>query len=239
MVSQPKKRILIKISGGCLQASNSSEFFDHDKLIDLCLQIKEISKTYQVGLVVGGGNLWRGKSNYLQELHDQTSHYIGMLATVMNGLVFHDFLAAVGVKSKVYSSLQCGQVANQINILNLREELGTDQVLIFTGGAGIPYVSTDTGSAIRAIEIGADIILMGKDNVDGVYSDDPKKNPDAVFYDKMSYDQIIQNKLSVMDNASVNICKENNIKILVFNQSSKNAFVRALNDDIVMTKISS
>ncbi|WP_391591904.1 Uridylate kinase [[Mycoplasma] cavipharyngis] len=233
-----KKRILIKISGGCLQSSDQKELFDPKKLENLCQQIKIIAQNYTVGIVVGGGNLWRGKNNYLNQLNDQTSHYVGMLATIMNALVLHDFLKAINVRAKVYSAIDVAKITEPFNFLHIENDLVSDQVLIFAAGTGMPYVSTDTCSAVRAIEMQAEYILMGKDNVAGVYNHDPKKDPNAIFYHQLSYDKIINDKLAVMDLTAVSLCKENKIKILVFNQSEKDAFIRALENKITLTTIS-
>lgn len=232
-----KKTILIKISGGCLQPHKIHDLYDAIELENLCFQIKELHKNYNIGIVVGGGNLWRGKSNYLKNLQTKTAHYVGMLATMMNGLVLHDYLKAIGVKATVFSALTSPQFCFPHNHFHVQNQLENNYVLIFTAGTGLPFVSTDTASAVRAAEIGAEYILMGKDNIQGVYDSDPKKNKNAIFYPELQFDEMLEKNLMVMDLAAVSLCKENNIKILVFNQAVENAFIKALKNEIILTKI--
>lgn len=238
MKTSVKPAILIKISGGCLSDKTTGSDYNHKQLVYLVQQIKQLSFKYQIGIVIGGGNLWRGKTNYLPLLNVQSSDYVGMLATVMNGVVLSDYLkSVVQVDTEIYSAIDCPQFSKRINIKELQKDLEQEKIIIFVGGTGMPFVSTDTAAAIRAAQIGAKTILMGKDGVKGVYSHDPKKDPNATFYHQLTYDQVIEKKLAVMDRSALAICAENSIEILVFNQETPNAFVDAINNAIELTKI--
>lgn len=232
-----KKIILIKVSGGCLQDSDQNMAFSHEKLIDLVAQLKTLKDQYKIGLVVGGGNFWRGKSNYLTDLSDQTAHYVGMLATNMNGLVLMDYLQNNGVKAQIFSPIACDRLVQELNPFAVKQALVQNDVLIFVSGTGMPFVSTDTAAAIRAIELSSDLILMGKDGAKGVFSSDPNLDPDAIFYDHLSYNDVISQNLEVMDLTALFMCAEHKIKILVFDQSIKGAFVKALAGEIEFSLI--
>lgn len=239
MTNDNKPVILLKISGGCLADKANDSDYNHQQLVFLVEQFKILSSKYQIGVVIGGGNLWRGKTNYLPILNKQSSDYVGMLATVMNGVVLSDYLRGVaGLDSVIYSAIDCPQFSKRINIKELKRDLSVQSIIIFVGGTGMPFVSTDTAAAIRAAQIGAQTILMGKDGVKGVYSCDPKIYPNAVFYPQLTYDQVIEQKLAIMDRAALAICAENNVEIRVFNQATDNAFVAAMQGGIELTKIS-
>ena len=230
-----KKRVLIKVSGAYLKGNNSS--FDIEKIQNLALQIKELSKDYQIGLVVGGGNIFRGNlaSNY--SLDHNVGDQIGMLATVMNGILLQDVFLKNKIKTKVYSAIQIDSVCEIFNFRNVDQSLSNDEVCIFVSGTGSPYFTTDTGASLRACEIHADIILMGKNGVDGVYDKDPTIYNNATRFDTLTYKQVIEMNLKVMDLSSLVMCQENNISIMVFNIDEPNCFLKALKNEIKSTKI--
>ncbi len=230
-----KKRILIKISGAYLKGKDSN--FDIKKIQNLALQIKELSKDYQIGIVVGGGNIFRGNIAHNFQLDHNIGDQIGMLATVMNGILLQDIFLKNNINSKVYSAIRIDNICNLYNFRNVNESLNNDVVCIFVSGTGSPFFTTDTGASLRACEINADIILMGKNGVDGVYDKDPLKHKDAIHYDKLTYKQVIEKDLKVMDLSSLVMCQENNISILVFNIDKEDCFIKSLNNKIKTTLI--
>lgn len=232
-----KPTLLIKLSGGCLHDQHNSQLYDHQQLQQLCAQIAQLQQHYQLGIVIGGGNLWRGKSNYLTNLSAPTSDYVGMLATIINGLVLRDYLLTHQVQATCFSAFACNHLVEEFNLMKVKQALHNHQVVIFVGGTGLPFVSTDTAAAIRALEIGAEVILMGKDHVKGVYSADPKTNPNAHFYPQLDYQTAIKNDLGFMDQAALSLCSKHQLKIIVFNQAIQHAFIKALNGEIERTMI--
>lgn len=230
-----KKRILIKVSGAYLKGENSS--FDIEKIKNLSQQIKILTKDYQIGLVVGGGNIFRGNlaSNYT--LDHNIGDQIGMLATVMNGILLQDIFLNNNIKTKVFSAIKIDSVCDQFNFRKVNDALNNDEVCIFVSGTGSPFFTTDTGASLRACEIHADIILMGKNGVDGVYDKDPTKHIDAKRFECLTYKEVIDMNLKVMDLSSLVMCQENNISLLVFNIDEPNCFIKALNNEIKSTKI--
>lgn len=222
------KRILLKLSGECL-AGNKGNGIDFDSVLETCREIKEISKDIEIGIVVGGGNFWRGRSN--EYMDRPTADNIGMLATVMNSLVLHDAFRQIGVKSKVLTSIEINKIAEIFNKEKALEYFKEKNIVIFGGGTGNPFFSTDTGASLRAIEIEADAILKGT-NVEGIYNKDPNKYQDAIKYDEISYEEVLNQKLKVMDLTAISMCMENNMKILVYNMNKKGNLKKALNDEI-------
>lgn len=230
-----KKRVLIKVSGAYLKSKDSS--FDIEKIQNLAQQVKTLTKDYQIGLVVGGGNIFRGNlaSNYT--LDHNIGDQIGMLATVMNGILLQDIFLKNSIKTKVYSAIQINSICEQFNFRKVDQSLNNDEVCIFVSGTGSPFFTTDTGASLRACEIHADIILMGKNGVDGVYDKDPLKNNNAKRFDHLTYKEVLDMNLKVMDLSSLVMCQENNITIMVFDIDEENCFVKALNNKIKLTKI--
>lgn len=231
-----KKTILIKISGASLKKGNS--IFDFEQMNDLTRQIKEIKKQYKIAIVIGGGNIFRGNVAKEFKMERSDADYMGMLATIMNGIMLQNVLEHNDVKSKIYSALEVYSVCEPYTIRKALAALEDDYVCLFVAGTGSPYVTTDTGAALRACQIKADMILMGKNGVDGVYCSDPKTNQNAKRYDYLTYHDVIANKLEVMDLSALSLCEEHDIDILVFNIDSKNALVDVLNDRIHATVIS-
>jgi len=214
---EPKyKRILLKLSGEAL-AGNNKTGFDFDIIGEIC---KSVKKCYdagiQIGIVVGGGNLWRGRSSGAM---DRTrADHIGMLATTMNALALADALEAVGVEVRVQTAITMQQFAEPYIRNKALNHFKKGRVVIFGCGTGNPFFSTDTAAALRAAEIGADILFKAT-LVDGVYDKDPHKYPDAVKYEKLTFDEVLNEKLGVMDSTAAAMCIENNMDMLVFDLS--------------------
>ena len=231
-----KKRLLIKVSGASLKSEKSD--FDILKIQNLAKQIKELSKNYTIGLVVGGGNIFRGNVAKDFELERNDADLMGMLATVINGLLIRNTFAQNGLNAKVYSALKMDRVCDEYAVRNVKKDLDNDVICIFVAGTGSPFFTTDTGAALRACEIGADIILMGKNGVDGVYDKDPLKHNDATRFDKLTFAEVLNKKLKVMDQSALTLCEDNNIDILVFDIDEQNCFVKAIDNKIKTTIIS-
>ncbi len=230
------KRILLKLSGEALKGDNN--IVDSEVIFNLAKQISEIHKMgVEIGIVVGGGNIWRGKIASELGMDRSTADYMGMLATVMNGLAICDGLERYGVDARVMSSIDMSKVAEPYIRRRALKHLNNDRVVVFVSGTGSPYFSTDTTAALRAAEINADIIFMGKNFVDGVYSDDPKKNSEAVKYTTLSYEEVVQKDLKVMDLTAITMCKENDLPILVFNINKEGNIKAAINGENVGTII--
>lgn len=225
---KPKyKRVLIKLSGEGLMGDKP--FGMDDKAIkSLAEQIKEVKdKGVEVCLVVGGGNIFRGAKEASKGLNRSVADQVGMLATVMNALYLQNALETIGVSTRVMSGLNIPSVCESFIYRRALRHLQKDRVLIFAGGTGNPYFTTDSGAALRASEMGCDAILKAT-QVDGVYSDDPKKNPKAKRYDTVSYDEVIKKNLKVMDIAAVALARDNNIPIVVFALKNKNSLVNII-----------
>jgi uridylate kinase len=225
---KPKyKRVLIKLSGEGLMGDKP--FGMDDKTIkSLAEQIKEVKdKGVEVCLVVGGGNIFRGAKEASKGLNRSVADQVGMLATVMNALYLQNALETIGVSTRVMSGLNIPSVCESFIYRRALRHLQKDRVLIFAGGTGNPYFTTDSGAALRASEMGCDVILKAT-QVDGVYSDDPKKNPKAKRYDTVSYDEVIKKNLKVMDIAAVALARDNNIPIVVFALKNKNSLVNII-----------
>ncbi len=226
------KRILLKLSGEALMGSQ--EFgIDH---IPLEMIANEIREGYEAGaeiaVVVGGGNIFRGVKNSAKYGMDQaTGDYIGMLATVMNAIALQSALRKINVDCRVQTAIDMNKIAEPYIRFKAIRHLEKSRVVIFAAGTGNPFFTTDTAAALRASEIGAEIILMAKNRVDGVYSDDPRTNPNAKKYNNISYDDIIVKGLKVMDTASCALCKQNSIPIIVFDFAAKGSILKILKGD--------
>lgn len=230
------KKILLKISGEAL-LGNQQFGIDPEPVHNIC---QEIKKAYdmgvQIAVVVGGGNIFRGMKNSSKLGMDQASgDYVGMLATVMNAIAIQSELRKIGVDCRVQSAIDIEKIAEPYIRFRAIRHLEKGRVVIFAAGTGNPFFTTDTAAALRASEIGAEAMLMAKNGVDGVYSDDPKTNPNAKKYDKITYDDIIVNGLKVMDLTSCALCKQNSIPITVFDFNLENSLVKILNNEKVGT----
>lgn len=229
-------KILLKISGEALLGSQQFGI-DPEPVHHIC---KEIQKVYNLGakiaIVVGGGNIFRGMKNSSKLGMDQASgDYVGMLATVMNAIAIQSELRKIGVDCRVQSAISMDKIAEPYIRFKAIRHLEKKRVVIFAAGTGNPFFTTDTAAALRAAEIGAEAMLMAKNGVDGVYSDDPKTNPKATKYDKISYDDIIVKGLKVMDLTSCALCKQNNIPIQVFDFNLENSLLKILEGENVGT----
>ncbi len=207
------KRILLKLSGESLAGSKGTGI-DFDKVLDVCKEITEIAKIgIEVGIVVGGGNFWRGRSN--QQMDRCTSDYIGMLGTTMNALAIGDAFKQLGQPVRVQTGVEMRQIAEYYIKDRAVKHLSNKRVVVFGCGTGSPFFSTDTAAALRAAEIGADALIKAT-NVDGIYDKDPKKHEDAIKIDEITYLEVLNRKLNVMDTTATSLCMDNDIPILVF-----------------------
>ncbi|GCE63834.1 amino acid kinase family protein [Candidatus Mycoplasma haematohominis] len=227
-----KERIIIKISGATLENRKDNTIIDGDTLTKLAQQVKTLAENYEVALVIGGGNIWRGKENNLAPLLNQDSHIIGMLSTLINSIVFQNYLTHIGAKSVIFSSISCPRVAEDICTERVESAFSSGKIVIFASGSGLPFVTTDTCIAIRALEVKADRILIGKNGVKGIYDKDPNQFSDAKFFTEISYEEIIERRLKVMDLASMTLLLDNGRpKLVVFDQDAENAYIKALTGD--------
>lgn len=228
------KRILIKVSGEALADENG--FGIGTKTIgDLVAQLKRLNQDkIQVGIVIGGGNFWRGRQG--DNMDRSTADHMGMLATLINALALQDALEAQGVPVRVQSALSINRVAEPYILRRAIRHFEKGRIVIFACGTGNPYFSTDTGAALRAAEIHADVLLLAK-NVDGIYDSDPKINPQAKKYDELSYMDVIQKGLKAMDTTAISMCMENNIPILAFAVNEKDSIIKAVRGDKIGTII--
>ena len=232
MTDQPFRRILLKMSGEIL-AGKKGFGIDQQVLGDLAAQVKEVADSgVEIGIVIGGGNLFRGIEVASQGMDRVTGDYLGMMATLMNSVAFQNALEGIGLDTRVLSALTVTQLSEPYIRRRALRHLDKGRVVICAGGTGNPYFSTDTAAVLRAIEIGADVLLKGT-KVDGVYSTDPKTNPGAVRYEQLSYDEVVAKKLQVMDLTAVTLCMENSLPIMVFDiQKSGNLLQAASGSQI-------
>lgn len=216
-MSSPKyKRIVLKLSGEAL-AGDRGFGINPAVVKSIANQVKELIELgVEVAIVVGGGNIWRGKTGEEMGMDRATADYMGMLATVMNSLALQDSLEHLGIDTRVQTSIEMRQVAEPYIRRRAIRHLEKKRVVIFAAGTGNPYFSTDTTAALRAAEIEADVILMAKNNVDGVYSADPRVDQNAKKYDELSYLDVINEGLAVMDSTASSLCMDNDIPLIVF-----------------------
>lgn len=228
------KRALIKLSGEALAGENGFGI-DTVSVANVIRQIKEvISQGIEVGIVVGGGNFWRGRQG--TDMDRTTADHMGMLATVINALALQDALEKNGVPTRVQTALTITRVAEPYILRKAIRHFEKGRVVIFACGTGNPYFSTDTGAALRAVEIQADVLMMAK-NIDGIYDSDPRKNPNAKKYDELTYLEYIKEGLTAMDTTAVSLCMDNNIAIVAFGLNEPNSIVRVLNGEKIGTII--
>ena len=228
------KRIVLKLSGEALAGDNPNVKFDNGIIKGIVNQIKEImEKGTQVSLVIGGGNFWRGRS--ADHAMDRTkADQIGMLATVMNAIYVSDFLRQEGIGCVVQTPFKCGTMTEEFSKDLAVRHLENKEVVIFAGGLGHPMFSTDTITALRGAELEADALFFAK-NVDGVYDDDPAKNPNAKKIDEIKCGDIIKNNLRVIDLTAASLCFDNGIPVVIFGFNEENSIVRAVNGDKIGT----
>lgn len=223
------KRIILKLSGEAL-AGDMKSGYDDDIIIGIARQVKEISdKGIQVGIVIGGGNYWRGRSN--NTIDRTKADQIGMLATVMNCIYVSEIFRSTGLMTNILTPFECGNMTKLFSKDRANKYFSKGMVVFFAGGTGHPYFSTDTGVVLRAIEMDADAIMLAK-SVDGIYDSDPKKNPDAKKYDSISIKDVVDMQLGVMDMAASVMCMENRMPLIVFGLNEENSIVNAMNGRI-------
>jgi len=218
------KKVLLKLSGEAL-AGNNQKGFSQETVLKVGEQVKVLlDKGIQVGIVIGGGNFWRGRQS--DDMDRTKADEIGILATVMNSLYTAEMFRTIGIKTSVMTSFPIGEITIPFSKFECLKRQEEGEVVFFAGGIGHPYFSTDTAAALRAIETEADVILLAK-NVDGVYDSDPKENPNAVKFDKISLREVIDKNLKVMDLTAAIMCLEQNVAMSVFHLNEENSIVNA------------
>jgi uridylate kinase len=237
MATAGYKRVLLKLSGEALMGE---EPYGIDPAVakSIAHQVKQVvAHETQLAIVVGGGNIWRGLSASSKGMDRATADYMGMVATVLNGLALQEALESSGVQTRVMTAIQMHEVAEPYIRRRAIRHMEKGRVVILAAGTGNPYFTTDTAAALRALELDADILLMAKNGIDGVYSDDPRVNPGARRYLRLSHQEAIERNLRVMDTSALSLCRENNLSILVFNMIGDGAIEHAVSGAPVGTLI--
>jgi uridylate kinase len=234
-----KKRIIIKLSGEALRGDNNDMAIDPLKVREVA---KEIKTAYdlgnlEIGIIVGGGNIWRGKMASEMGMERSSADYMGMIATIMNALALQNSLEELGLVTRTMTSLNIPQVAEPYIRRKAISNLEKGIIVIFGGGTGNPYFSTDTTSALRAAEIGAKVILMAKNGTDGVYNKDPRNSKDAVKYTTLTHREVLEKNLDVMDSTASALCKDNGIDIIVFDMNKKGNIAKVAAGEKIGTHI--
>jgi uridylate kinase len=229
--------VLLKLSGEVFGGAKGIGV-DPDVVQDIAKQIADVARSgVQVAIVVGGGNYFRGAELSQRGMDRSRADYMGMLGTVMNCLALQDFLEKEGVQTRVQTAITMGQVAEPYIPLRAIRHLEKGRVVIFGAGAGMPFFTTDTVSAQRALEIGAEALLLAKSGVDGVYSADPKKDPTATKYDTITYDEVLSKSLAVADAAAFALCRENKLPIVIFDLMENGNIARAVRGEVIGTLV--
>lgn len=228
------KRVLLKLSGEAL-GGQSGKGFDEDTVVGVAKQIKAIvEEGLQVGIVIGGGNFWRGRTS--GKMERCRADQIGMLATVMNCIYVSDICRYLGMSTEVFTPFICGSFTSLYSKDKVEEGFEAGKVLFFAGGTGHPYFSTDTATVLRAVEIEADTILLAK-AIDGIYDSDPKTNPEAVKFDEISIEEVVSRKLQAMDLTASIMCLEQRMPMLVFDLKEENSIINAVHGEFSGTKV--
>ncbi|MFC2068826.1 UMP kinase [Chloroflexota bacterium] len=239
MITPKYKRVLLKLSGEAFKGE-ADYGIDASTLAKIARQVKQmIEMGVGVAIVVGGGNIWRGAKAEREGMDRVTADYAGMLATVINALSLQDFLEREGITTRIQSAINIQQVAEPYIRRRAIRHLEKERAVIFAAGTGNPYMTTDTAAALRAIEIEAEVLLMTKNNVDGIYSADPLKNPNAKKYDRLTYLEALNMRLEVMDTTSISLCLENKLPIIVFDLQAPHSIEHAITGDTIGTLVSS
>lgn len=232
------RRLLIKLSGEALADKKDHSILEAYSLNKVSKAIKDmVDKGVQVCIVVGAGNIWRGRLAESIGIERSTADYMGMLGTIINSLALQSSLENIGVVTRVMTSIEMNRIAEPYIKRKADNHLNKGRVIIFGGGTGNPFFTTDTTAALRANELNCDAILMAKNGVDGVYSDDPRKNPDAVLFNHLTYKEMLKKDLSVMDNTALSLCMDTNIELRVFNMADLDNFSRIINGEDIGTTI--
>jgi len=230
------KRILLKLSGESLSGSQSFGI-SKDKVLEYCREIESLVNTgVQVALVIGGGNIFRGTDVNSQVIERVQGDQMGMLATVINGLALQSALEKINIKTRLMSAVKIDEIAEPFIRRRAIRHLEKGRVVIFVAGTGRPYFTTDTAAVLRAVEINAEVIVKGT-RVDGVFAEDPEKNPYAKKFNKISFDEVYDNKLSVMDMTAFTLCKENKLPIIIFDINKSGNLLKLANGDTIGTKV--
>ena len=238
MARKGYKRVLLKLSGEVVGGEKGIGV-DPDVVHDIAGQIADVVRSgVQVAIVVGGGNYFRGAELQQRGMDRARADYMGMLGTVMNCLALQDFLEKEGIETRVQTAIAMGQVAEPYIPRRSIRHLEKGRVVIFGAGAGMPFFTTDTVAAQRALEIGSEALLLAKSGVDGVYDSDPRKNPSAKKYDTVSFDDVLAKSLAVADAAAFSLCRENHLPIVVFDLKNKGNIARAVRGDSIGTLVS-
>ena len=232
-----RRRVLLKLSGEAFGGGTLG--VNPDVVSSLAREIAEGAKDAEVAIVVGGGNFFRGAELSQRGMDRGRADYMGMLGTVMNALALQDFLEQAGAETRVQSAISMTQVAEPYIPRRAERHLEKGRVVIFGAGAGLPYFSTDTVAAQRALEIEADIVLVAKNGVDGVYTDDPKKNPDATRIDRIGYHEALQRGLKVVDSTAFSLCMDNGMPMMVFGMEPAGNVAKAIRGEELGTLVSS
>lgn len=228
------KRVLLKLSGEAL-AGEKKTGFDEETVLRVARQIKSVvEEGIQVGIVIGGGNFWRGRTS--ETINRSKADQIGMLATVMNCIYVSDLCRYVGLKTEVYTPFACGAFTKLYSKDGVEEDFSENKVIFFAGGTGHPYFSTDTATVLRAVEIEADAILLAK-AIDGIYDSDPKLNPNAKKYDKVSIQEVIDKKLAAVDLTASIMCLEQKMPMLVFALEEENSIINTVHGKFNGTEV--
>ncbi len=232
------KRVLLKLSGEVFGGAKGIGV-DPDVVHEIAGQIADVARSgTQIAIVVGGGNYFRGAELQQRGMDRARADYMGMLGTVMNCLALQDFLEKEGIDTRVQTAITMGQVAEPYIPRRAIRHLEKGRVVIFGAGAGMPFFTTDTVAAQRALEIGSEALLLAKSGVDGVYSADPKKHPAATKYDTVSFDDVLKKSLAVADAAAFSLCRENNLPIIIFDLKNRGNIARAVRGEAVGTLVS-
>jgi uridylate kinase len=233
------KRVMLKLSGEALRAQGNS-VIDNPTLVNIALQIKKVVELgIGVGIVVGAGNIWRGADAEEGGMDRVTADYAGMLATIINALALQDVLEKQGIETRTLSALDVDKVAEPYIRRRAIRHLEKNRVVIFAGGTGNPYMTTDTAAALRAIEINADVLLMAKNKVDGMYTADPRKNPKAEKIDTVTHHEALKLRLKIMDSTALSLCMDNKLPIIVFDLGAKDSMIEAIQGKRIGTLITS
>ncbi|MCI9298026.1 MAG: UMP kinase [Lachnospiraceae bacterium] len=228
------KRIMLKLSGEAL-AGEKKTGFDEDTVRGVALQVKQlVDDGMEVGIVIGGGNFWRGRSS--ENIDRTKADQIGMLATVMNCIYVSEIFRSVGMMTNILTPFECGSFTKLFSKDRANKYFAHGQVVFFAGGTGHPYFSTDTGVVLRAIEVEADVILLAK-AVDGVYDDDPRKNPDARKFEEVTIDEVIEKNLQVVDMTASILARDNKMPMWVFGLNEKDSIVNTVRGSFQGTKV--
>jgi len=231
------KRILLKLSGEALMGDSKRLGIDPQTVDQISQEIAEVAQLgVEIGIIIGGGNIFRGLSASARGMDRVTADYMGMLATVINALALQDYLERHGLETRVMTAIKMEELAEPFIRRRAITHLQRGKIVIFGAGTGNPYFTTDTAAALRAIEIEADAILKGT-KVDGVYDQDPLLHPEAVKFDQLKYMEVVQRQLKVMDTTAVTLCMENNLPILVFNLKKKGNLKRVVLGEQIGTKV--